>query len=71
MNFAGNATKNGDGQMRTKFVLVKVEYDTEETWEITLEEVQEILSMMNNLKRHAQIVEINQGVNKNDDGQNE
>ena len=57
--------------MRTKFVLVKVEYDTEETWEITLEEVQEILSMMNNLKRHAQIVEINQGVNKNDDGQNE
>lgn len=71
MDFAGNATKNGDGQMRTKFVLVKVEYDTEETWEITLEEVQEILSMMNNLKRHAQIVEINQGVNKNDDGQNE
>jgi len=71
MGFAGNATKNGDGQMRTKFVLVKVEYDTEETWEITLEEVQEILSMMNNLKRHAQIVEINQGVNKNDDGQNE
>ena len=61
----------GDGRMRTKFVLVKVEYDTEETWEITLEEVQEILSMMNNLKRHAQIVEINQGVNKNDDGQNE
>ena len=59
------------GKMRTKFVLVKVEYDTEETWEITLEEVQEILSMMNNLKRHAQIVEINQGVNKNDDGQNE
>jgi hypothetical protein len=71
MDFAGNATKNGDGQMRTKFVLVKVEYDTEETWDITLEEVQEILSMMNNLKRHAQIVEINQGVNKNDDGQNE
>lgn len=57
--------------MRTKFVLVKVEYDTQETWDITLGEVQEILSMMNNLKRHAQIVEINQGVNKNDDGQNE
>ncbi len=71
MDFAGNATKNGDGQMRTKFVLVKVEYDTQETWDITLGEVQEILSMMNNLKRHAQIVEINQGVNKNDDGQNE
>ena len=71
MNFAGNATKNGDGQMRTKFVLVKVDYDSEETWSITLEEVQEILSMMNNLKRHAEIIEITQGVNKNDDGQNE
>ena len=54
-----------------KFVSIKVEYDTEETWNITLEEVQEIFQMMNNLKRHAEIVEITQGVNKNDDGQNE
>ena len=54
-----------------KFVSIKVEYDTEETWNITLEEVQEIFHMMNNLKRHAKIVEITQGVNKNDDGQNE
>ena len=54
-----------------KFVSIKVEYDTEETWNITLEEVQEIFHMMNNLKRHAKIVEITKGVNKNDDGQNE
>jgi hypothetical protein len=54
-----------------KFVSIKVEYDTEETWNITLEEVQEIFHMMNNLKRHAEIVEITQGGNQNDDGQNE
>ncbi len=53
--------------MRTKFVTVKVSYDTEETWELTIQEVKEILQMMNNLKRNAIIVEIEQGVN-NDDG---
>ena len=51
-------------------VTVKVEYDTEETWKTTLDEVQEILHLMNNLKRHAEIVDI-QSVNENDDGQNE
>jgi hypothetical protein len=56
--------------MRTKFVTVKVSYDTEETWELTIQEVKEILQMMNNIKRNAIIVEIEQGVN-NDDGQNE
>jgi hypothetical protein len=56
-------------KMRTKFVTVKVSYDTEETWDITLQEVKEIFQMMNNLKRHAIIVNIEQGVNKNDDGQ--
>jgi hypothetical protein len=56
--------------MRTKFVTVKVSYDTEETWELTIQEVKEILQMMNNLKRNAIIVEIEQGVN-NDDGQDE
>jgi hypothetical protein len=49
--------------MRTKFVTVKVSYDTEETWELTIQEVKEILQMMNNLKRNAIIVEIEQGVN--------
>ena len=56
--------------MRTKFVTVKVSYDTEETWELTIQEVKEILQMMNNIKRNAIIVEIEEGVN-NDDGQNE
>ena len=54
--------------MRTKFVTVKVSYDTEETWELTIQEVKEILQMMNNLKRNAIIVDIEQGVNR-DDGQ--
>jgi len=40
-----------------------VSYDTEETWELTIQEVKEILQMMNNLKRNAIIVEIEQGVN--------
>jgi|TARA_R100001463_G_scaffold106311_1_gene160927 hypothetical protein len=55
--------------MRTKIVSVKVSYDTEETWNITLKEVKEIFQMMNNLKRNAVIIDIEQGVNKNDDGQ--
>ena len=57
--------------MRTKIVTVKVSYDTEETWDITLQEVKEIFQMMNNLKRNAIIIDIEQGVNTNDDGQNE
>ena len=32
--------------MRTKIVTVKVSYDTEETWEITLQEVKEIFQMI-------------------------
>ena len=54
--------------MRTKIVTVKVSYDTEETWDITLKEVKEIFQMMNNLKRNAVIIDIEQGANKNDDG---
>jgi len=56
--------------MKTKYVTVKVSYDTEETWDITVQEIKEIFQMMNNLKRHAIILEVEQGVN-NDDGQNE
>jgi len=51
--------------MMTKYVTVKVSYDTEETWDITLQEVKEIFQMMNNLKRHAIIIDIEQGVNDN------
>ena len=56
--------------MRTKYVTVKVSYDTEETWDITLQEIKELFQMMNNLKRNAIILDIEQGVN-HDDGQNE
>jgi hypothetical protein len=44
--------------MMTKYVTVKVSYDTEETWEVSLEEISEIIAMMNNLKRKAEIVGI-------------
>lgn len=59
--------------MMTKYVTVEVTYDTEETWDITLQEVNEIFQMMNNLKRHAKIIDIKfaEEVDKNDDGQNE
>tara|TARA_R100001510_G_C7601744_1_gene168092 strand:+ start:457 stop:630 length:174 start_codon:yes stop_codon:yes gene_type:complete len=57
--------------MRTRFITVKLSYDTEETYEITMQEVKEIFQMMNNLKRNAIIVDIEQGVNENDDGQDE
>ena len=49
--------------MKTKYVTVKVNYDTEETWDITLQEVEEIFQMMNNLKRNAVIIDIEQGAN--------
>ena len=57
--------------MKTKYITVKLSYDTEETYDITMQEVKEIFQMMNNLKRNAMIVDIEQGVNENDDGQNE
>jgi|TARA_B100000085_G_C18309769_1_gene417791 hypothetical protein len=57
--------------MKTKYITVKLSYDSEETYEITMQEVKEIFQMMNNLKRNAIIVDIEQGVNENDDGQDE
>jgi|TARA_R100000353_G_scaffold50505_1_gene40032 hypothetical protein len=57
--------------MKTKYITVKLSYDTEETYDITMQEVKEIFQMMNNLKRNAIIVDIEQGVNEDDDGQNE
>ena len=61
----------GGKKMKTKYVTVKVSYDTEETWDITQQEIKEIFQMMNNLKRNAIIVSTEQGVNINDDGQDE
>ena len=52
----------------TKYVTVKVSYDTEETWDITLQEVKELFQMMNNLKRNAIITRISE---ENDDGQDQ
>mgnify|MGYP003154043705 CR=1 FL=1 len=54
--------------MMTKYVTVKVSYDTEETWDITLQEVKELFQMMNNLKRNAIIMKVS---DLYDDGQNE
>ena len=51
--------------MKIKYVTVRVSYDTEETWDITLQEVREIFQMMNNLKRNAIIVGIEQGIYDN------
>ena len=61
----------GGKKMKTKYVTVKVSYDTAETWDITQQEIKEIFQMMNNLKRNAIIVSTEQGVNINDDGQDE
>jgi hypothetical protein len=54
--------------MNKKIVTVEVSYDTEETWDITLQEVKELFQMMNNLKRNAIITRISE---ENDDGQNQ
>jgi|TARA_R100000734_G_scaffold10073_1_gene7598 hypothetical protein len=54
--------------MKKKIVTVEVSYDTEETWDITLQEVKELFQMMNNLKRNAIITRISE---ENDDGQNQ
>ena len=54
--------------MKKKIVTIEVSYDTEETWDITLQEVKELFQMMNNLKRNAIITRISE---ENDDGQNQ
>ena len=55
-----------------KFVVAKIEYDTEETWKETEKEINDIIEMLTNLKRRATIVEIKQGANNNvNDGQDE
>ena len=59
----------GGRKMKTKFIQIRFDYDNEETWEVTYEEVQEMLKMFNNLRRTASIVSIRG--DKNDDGQDE
>ena len=47
----------GEDKMKKK-IIIEFTCDSQETWEVTQEEVNEILLMMNNLKRNAKIVEI-------------
>tara|TARA_Y100000816_G_scaffold249826_1_gene199549 strand:- start:288 stop:467 length:180 start_codon:yes stop_codon:yes gene_type:complete len=56
----------------TKYVIAKVDYDTEETWKETEKDINDIIEMLTNLKRRATIVEITEGVDKFvNDGQNQ
>ena len=49
-------------RMKRKYITVEVLYDTEETWQEAKKEIEEIMDMMNNLKRKARITNIEQGV---------
>jgi len=42
----------------TKYVVAKIEYDTEETWKETEKDIHDIIEMLTNLKRRATIIEI-------------
>tara|TARA_R100001463_G_scaffold104711_1_gene159230 strand:+ start:227 stop:373 length:147 start_codon:yes stop_codon:yes gene_type:complete len=42
----------------TKYVITKVEYDSEETWKETEKDINDIIEMLTNLKRKATIIEI-------------
>ena len=48
----------------SKYVIAKIEYDTEDTWKETEKDINDIIEMLTNLKRKATIVEITQGVDK-------
>tara|TARA_R100000781_G_scaffold50098_1_gene33206 strand:+ start:401 stop:559 length:159 start_codon:yes stop_codon:yes gene_type:complete len=52
--------------MYKKIVTVEVTYDSEETWEKSLQEIKEVFMLMNSVSRHAQIIGIEQGVNNNE-----
>jgi len=49
--------------MKRKYITAEILYDTEETWEVTLKEIQEIMEMLTTLRRKAKIIDIEQGVN--------
>jgi len=56
----------------SKYITIKFEYTDEKVWDETLKEVEEIMSMFNNLSRRAKLVDIEQGMDKNgNDGRNE
>jgi len=49
----------------TKYVIAKVEYDSEETWKETEKDIQDMIDMLTSIKRKATIVEVTQGVDRN------
>jgi hypothetical protein len=51
--------------MRRKIVTVEVIYDTEETWEKALKDMEEVFDLMKNIRQSAKIVAVEQGVNTN------
>ena len=48
----------------TKYVIAKVEYDSEETWKETEKDIQDMIEMLTSIKRKATIVEVTQGVDR-------
>jgi len=52
--------------MMRKYVTVEIVCDTEETWNKTFKEIEEIMDMMKTVSRTARIIEIEKGVNVND-----
>tara|TARA_R100001463_G_scaffold72014_2_gene125871 strand:+ start:3189 stop:3368 length:180 start_codon:yes stop_codon:yes gene_type:complete len=56
----------------SKYITIRFEYTDEEIWDETLKEVEEIMSMFNNLSRRAKLIDIEQGLDKDgNDGRNE
>tara|TARA_R100001163_G_C5049654_1_gene186576 strand:- start:531 stop:710 length:180 start_codon:yes stop_codon:yes gene_type:complete len=56
----------------TKYITIRFEYTDEKVWDETEKEVEEIMSMFNNLSRRATLVDIEQGMDKDgNDGRNE
>ena len=56
----------------TKYITIRFEYTDEKVWDETQKEVEEIMSMFNNLSRRASLVDIAQGRDKDgNDGRNE
>lgn len=56
----------------TKYITIRFEYTDEKVWDETQKEVEEIMSMFNNLSRRATLVDIEQGMDKDgNDGRNE
>ena len=42
----------------TKYLTVRLDYESEEVWEQSLEDIEELMKMMNNLSRQATIIKI-------------